>query len=376
MTGVKPRRRGADACAADAKAGYARVSSSVTASLGQRRLHGQRRPAGLRGLPQLRGRVYDIDDTRDSIALAPATCVRLFDGKSYAGAETGLLCAPADRDGLFADLGAMNNRASSMRVCPASAPSRLRRAGDAASAATRTGAQRQPGEPGRPPVRIVRPRARTAHGPVRPRRRVRVRLADARGRPIAGAALQVLTREVRTGADWRLAPEATTGADGRGALRLAAGPRGRSCVEYRATIGDAQPAAVARARLNVRAGVTLRVSPRRVRAGRSIRLRGRLRAAPATGLGKVVTLQARERGRWRDFASTEPAAAVASPRATASRAARAAAFPIRAVVRADALLPVRHRPLARGPRPSALKRRRGALARRAVPATRTADRAA
>jgi hypothetical protein len=67
------------------------------------------------------GSVYDIDDTRDSIAVAPATCVRLFDGRSYTGAATGLLCAPASADGLFADLGAMVNRASSMRVCPTSA---------------------------------------------------------------------------------------------------------------------------------------------------------------------------------------------------------------------------------------------------------------
>jgi hypothetical protein len=64
------------------------------------------------------GSVYDIDDTRDSIAVAPATCVRLFDGRGYTGAATGLLCAPASADGLFADLGAM---VTARRRC-ASAP--------------------------------------------------------------------------------------------------------------------------------------------------------------------------------------------------------------------------------------------------------------
>ena len=81
------------------------------------------------------GAVYDIDDTRDSIAVAPANCVRLFDGRSYTGAASGLLCAPASADGLFADLGALTNRASSMRVCPASATGGCDGGARAASAA-------------------------------------------------------------------------------------------------------------------------------------------------------------------------------------------------------------------------------------------------
>ena len=53
---------------------------------------------------------------------------------------------------------------------------------------------------------------------------VRVGLADPAGRPISAAALQVLTREVRSGSEWRLAPAVTTGADGR---VLVAWPPGR-----------------------------------------------------------------------------------------------------------------------------------------------------
>jgi hypothetical protein len=90
-------------------------------------------------------------------------------------------------------------------------------------------------------------------------------------------------------------------------------------------------------RLDVRAGVTLRIRPRHPRAGRTIRLRGRLRAAPATGLGKVITLQARERGRWRDFKSARRGGRF-DTRYRFSSGARGT-FPIRAVARADAAYP-------------------------------------
>ena len=339
LIGVPAAPASADACAADARGSYARVElfrdgacTGASVSVG---FTGSGDRPDFAAFLNYEGAVYDIDDTRDSLALAPATCVRLFDGKSYTGAESGLLCAPADRDGLVDDLGAMTNRASSMRVCPASAPAGCERA---AAPPPPPPAPVPNGSPASPDARLAasfaRGRARRTvsfgRGAV-----VRVRLADAGGRPIAAAALQVLTREVRSGADWRVAPEVATGADGRVRIRLAAGPSRQVIVAYRATVGDAQPAAVARTRLNVRAGVTLRVSPRRVRSGRSIRLRGRLRAAPSTRLGKVVTLQARERGRWRDFAS-------ARTRRSGRFAARyrfssgaSGAFAIRAVVRAD-----------------------------------------
>jgi hypothetical protein len=36
------------------------------------------------------------------VAIAPATCIRLFDGKRYTALDSGLLCAPPSADGLFA----------------------------------------------------------------------------------------------------------------------------------------------------------------------------------------------------------------------------------------------------------------------------------
>jgi hypothetical protein len=168
---------------------------------------------------------------------------------------------------------------------------------------------------------------------------VRVAVADELARPIAGAALQVRTRELRSGAEWIVAPDITTAADGRATLLLAAGPSRRVLVEYRAHVGDAQPAAVDGVRLNVRAGVTLAVRPRRIRGGGVIRISGRLLAAPATGIGKIVTLQARERGHWRDFQSARThRGGRFSATYRFSRAARGS-FPIRAVVRADAGYP-------------------------------------
>jgi hypothetical protein len=125
LTGSAPAPAQADACPADARASYARVQlfrdgacTGASVSVG---FAGSGDRPDFAAFTNYEGSVYDIDDTRDSIAVAPATCVRLFDGRSYTGAATGLLCAPASADGLFADLGAMVNRASSMRVCPTSA---------------------------------------------------------------------------------------------------------------------------------------------------------------------------------------------------------------------------------------------------------------
>ena len=264
----------ADACPADARASYARVQlfkdsacSGASVSVG---FTGSGDRPDFAAFTNYEGAVYDIDDTRDSVAIAPATCIRLFDGKRFTGVDSGLLCAPQTTDGLFASLGALTNRVSSMRVCPASAPS-----GCNAVAAPPPPPPLPNGSPATPDARLA---ATLAGG--RKRRTVgfgraavvRARLTDAGGRAIAGAALQVFTREQRAGSEWRVAPAITTDAGGSARLRLAPGPSRTIRIEYRALVGDAQPAAAARARLAVRAGVRLRIRPRQVRAGHSIQL--------------------------------------------------------------------------------------------------------
>jgi hypothetical protein len=336
-----PATAAADGCAADARHSYASVElfrdSNCTGASVSVGFTGDRDRPDFAAFTNYEGVVYDIDNTRDSIAVAPATCVRLFDGRDYGGLASGLLCAPPSADGLFADLGALVNRASSMRVCPSSAPS---------------GCDAAPPPPAPPPVPNGTPSSPDARlvagfGRGRLRRtvafgrgaRARVGLTDGAGAPIAGAALQVLTREIRAESEWQLAPAVTTDAAGRARLPLAAGTSRLVRLEYRAHVGDSRPAAAVQVRLDVRAGVTLRIRPRRVRAGSAIRLAGRLLATPATRLGKLVTFQAREHGRWRDFRSarTRRGGRFAA-RYRFSTGARGT-FPIRAIARADAAYP-------------------------------------
>ncbi len=69
------------------------------------------------------GEEYDVDDNRESAAVAPGTCVRFFTGAGYGGHATGLRCAPRGDDlGLSLPEGI-----SSMRACPSSEPSLCRR---------------------------------------------------------------------------------------------------------------------------------------------------------------------------------------------------------------------------------------------------------
>jgi hypothetical protein len=337
--GVSPGAARADACAVDAKGSYARVElyrevNCVRPSVSIGFTGSGDRP-DFSAFTNYEGSVYDIENSRSSLAIAAGNCVRLFDGRGFTGTASGLLCAPAGATGFFAQLGAMNDRASSMRVCPASVP----------SGCARPAAPPAPKPPNGTPAS---PNARLSAAFARGRTRmtvgfgrgagVTVRLADELGRPIAGAGLQVRTREVRSGAEWTPQADVATAADGSAAVPLAPGPSRELLVEYRARVGDDQPAAAATVRLAVRAGVTLRVRPRRLRGGRAIRLSGRLLAAPA-GLGKVVALQARERGRWREFRSTRTRAEGRfSARYRFSRAARGA-FRLRAVVRADGSYP-------------------------------------
>jgi hypothetical protein len=343
LTGVAPAPARADACAADARASYARVQlfrdSACTGASVSVGFTGSGDRPDFAAFTNYEGNVYDIDDTRDSVAVAPATCVQLFDGRNYTGASSGKLCAAASMDGLFADLGAMVNRASSMRVCPASVP-----AGCAPAAAppAPVPAPISNGSPASPTARLS---ATLAHGRARRAVRfgrgaaVRVGLIDETGRPITAAELQVLTREVRSGSEWRLAPGVTTGADGRALVRLAAGPSRRVRIEYRVHTGDARAVVADEVRLDVRAGVTLKIRPRHLHGGRTIGLRGRLLAAPATRLGKVITLQARERGRWRDFKSTRTRRTGRFATRYRFTSGARGTFPIRAVAQADASYP-------------------------------------
>src|SRR4051794_12449441 len=61
------------------------------------------------------GSRYDVDNSRSSLAIAPGTCVRLYDGVNYTGEGSNLLCTPPNPEdwGLYA----FDDPRSSMRVC-------------------------------------------------------------------------------------------------------------------------------------------------------------------------------------------------------------------------------------------------------------------
>ena len=107
------------------------------------------------------------------------------------------------------------------------------------------------------------------------------RLTDAGGSPIAGAILQVGSRVQRPGARMRDTGTVTTGEDGRFAYRIARGPSRTLRFAYKAYSLDPAPVSTAQVSLGVKAGIALKVGPRRVRNGQRIRFLGRLKGGPA-----------------------------------------------------------------------------------------------
>jgi hypothetical protein len=133
------------------------------------------------------------------------------------------------------------------------------------------------------------------------RARVRGRLTDATGAPIAGAVIQVLDRQLRIGTRYGLVGEVTTGADGRFSLLAGRGAARAIRFEYRMRRQLAAPTASDRVTMRVRAGLTLKIRPRSVGSNGRIRLSGRLKAGPIPRSGKVLDLQAFDGGKWRTF---------------------------------------------------------------------------
>jgi hypothetical protein len=107
------------------------------------------------------------------------------------------------------------------------------------------------------------------------------RLTSADGRPIAGAALDVVSKVERPGAKDKPAGTVTTHADGRFSYRAARGPSRKLRFEYKAYTLDPAPVSRAEITLGVRAGFRLRLSPRKARNGQRVVFRGRLQGGPA-----------------------------------------------------------------------------------------------
>jgi lysophospholipase L1-like esterase len=106
-------------CAADAKVSFARVQLWVDPNCQGGSMivptDGNGDRPDFTRFTNFDGKTYNVDNTRSSLALAPNTCARVFDGTNYTGEESNLLCATGSTAyfGLFK----FDNRVSSMRVC-------------------------------------------------------------------------------------------------------------------------------------------------------------------------------------------------------------------------------------------------------------------
>jgi hypothetical protein len=129
------------------------------------------------------------------------------------------------------------------------------------------------------------------------------RLTAPGGAPISGATIDVRASPSYAGATTVTMASPRTDANGRFSIRVASGTS--SCVlrlAYRAHLGDALPVATRTLRLNVRAGVSLRVAPHTANAGSEIHFGGRLRGGPIPRGGKQLVLEARSPGSsWIEF---------------------------------------------------------------------------
>ena len=171
------------------------------------------------------------------------------------------------------------------------------------------------------------------------RLRVHGRLRAYRGKGLAGRRIVAFQRVRVDGARTTQVATATTGPRGRFSLRL---PAGASRSVRIVAPGDSGLQAGLR-RLHVRVpwASSLTVAPRAVAPGGTVRLSGRLRLGgrrlPESG--KLVELQAFDRGRWRVFATTRARGTRARWSSTYRFGSRAGAYRIRARIRREGTLP-------------------------------------
>lgn len=119
------------------------------------------------------------------------------------------------------------------------------------------------------------------------------------GEPVAGASLCVAAKPDAIKARRTQRGSVTTGKRGRFSYRLGPGPSRR--VWFIERTGDA--AAADSIRVNVRAPVALQASPRSLRNGQTVALRGQVGGRPRTA-GALVEMQALRAGKWQTFGTT------------------------------------------------------------------------
>jgi hypothetical protein len=120
-------------------------------------------------------------------------------------------------------------------------------------------------------------------------------LTTSDGLPIGGATLQVEQRDIGVASKAKEIATVTTDAKGRYTYRVARGASRSFRFSYTAFPGDVGPVALAQVAVHVRAGVSLRASPARVRNGTVLTFKGRVLGERGTRRA-VVTIYALSNG--------------------------------------------------------------------------------
>ena len=133
---------------------------------------------------------------------------------------------------------------------------------------------------------------------------VRGRLINAGGNPISGAEVRLLTRDLRQGASAIDRKGLRTSSDGSFRVTVRAKASRQLQFAWRARSNDVRFAANGYLTLKARASGALRVRPRAVRVGRSVRLTGRLKGVRRAGVPIVLQGKLRGARRFQTFADT------------------------------------------------------------------------
>jgi hypothetical protein len=165
------------------------------------------------------------------------------------------------------------------------------------------------------------------------------RLRTRDGVPIGGQTVQVERTLHQSGAVAQVIKKVATDARGRFAFRAAAGPSR----QLRFVFGGA-PDVLAVARVTgvrVRATSTIHASPRLVARGGRVRFSGRLglQGAKVPPSGKLVALQAFDRGRWRTFATARARGTKGAWRSSYRFGSTPGAYRVRLRIRREAVFP-------------------------------------
>ncbi|MEA2270001.1 MAG: hypothetical protein QOC64_2611 [Solirubrobacteraceae bacterium] len=128
-------------------------------------------------------------------------------------------------------------------------------------------------------------------------------LKDDLMRGVGDARISVLTRLGQAGAQPRRTGSVTTREDGSFTYRLPSGPSRTVTFTYAGGEDEGPPTASTSVRTVVRASLTARITPRSPRAGRPIRLAGRLRHLPRAGV--QVLVEARDGRVWRPIGTAK-----------------------------------------------------------------------